>query len=642
MRFILFLLPILIFLTSCSSDSNNVHKNPTVINGFVDLQSVSFETKDLIPLNGSWNLYWNERLQSVQNHSQNHDYINLPGLWNGLEVKGEKLPSQGYATFHLSVQLNDDDLNRTLGLYIPYIHTAYAVYIDGELKVEVGSVGDSKETSKPKYSPNSIFFTPAEKTFDIIIQASNFHHTKGGLSGDILIGNAEALTLYTQKRVANNLFLFGCFLIIAIYHISIYMYRREEVTSFVFGLFSLLIGIRMLLIDQAFLVTLFPTLNWGLEMRLEYVTNYGGFFLFLIFLKQMYPLDVHYRFYRVMVVITGLFTSLVLLTTPYIFTYIFNWYTVLALFLILYFAYVLIVAAIRKRESALISAVAGLFFYLTITNDLLYNLNIIQTGNYLPLGFLVFIVSQSLVMSIQYSKTFKQVAKLNEQLSHLNESLEDKVQERTETLKNTMRETAAALAEKSALEERNQLIRDIHDTVGHTLTTIIVQIEAGKRLIKKDPLSAVAKLDASQQQVRTGLDDIRRILKIIKTAELSDNFLDSIRQLIANTEKTTGVTIETEIVLNGTFTSQLRHVLFRALQEGLTNGIRHGQSNSFIFKLYDSNVNVHFYLKDNGNSPEEFEMGLGLTAMKERVDELGGTFELDTADGFTIHITLPK
>ncbi|WP_240491793.1 histidine kinase, partial [Acinetobacter baumannii] len=72
---------------------------------------------------------------------------------------------------------------------------------------------------------------------------------------------------------------------------------------------------------------------------------------------------------------------------------------------------------------------------------------------------------------------------MSSELKELNNTLEEKVMERTEKLTSSLKEMAAARAEMSALAERNRIAGEIHDIVGHTLTTTIIQIEAGKRLL---------------------------------------------------------------------------------------------------------------------------------------------------------------
>lgn len=79
------------------------------------------------------------------------------------------------------------------------------------------------------------------------------------------------------------------------------------------------------------------------------------------------------------------------------------------------------------------------------------------------------------------------------------------------------------------------------------------------------------------------------------------------------------------------------------MQEGLTNGIRHGQSSAFHFTLQDDGEKVQFELLDNGNGAEDLLLGFGLSMMRDRVEQLKGTFLIQSAhgNGCVVHITLP-
>lgn len=614
--------------------------------GHIDLSDVVLHEGKIIKLNGEWEFYWNELFNpdELSNKKADHYFDQINRIWNNYDYDGMKLPGTGYATFRLTANIHEEDIAKPLAIYIPYIHTAYSIFINGEHLDSVGKVGKSKTETSPKYHPKIIFFTPKSDTIEIVFHVSNFAHNKGGFSTPLLLGDADQLYKYKEKKIASSLFLSGTFFIIGFYHFTIFIYRTTEKSSLYFSIFSFLIASRILLIDDIYLVQLFPNLSWMFEIKLEYFIISGGFLVYLLFIKSLYSKEVNQIIFRIIMTICSIYCLMSIFTPPFIFTYLFRFFSILSIIFIGYFIYVMILALIRKQEGALISCIAGMIFYYTIINDILYNLGWIKEGKYiLALGFIIFIFSQSLVLSKKYATTFKKVAQLNKELQLLNESLEEKVHERTESLKRTMQETASAVAEKSILEERSRLVRDIHDTVGHTLTTVNVQIEAGKRLISKDPEKAIERFNASQDMVRTGLDEIRRLLQVLKSSDLSHSFIETIQNLIEKTQFHTNVIIDDDINLQSPLTIQQQHVLFRALQEGLTNGLRHGKCKHFYFELKEEDRHVHFFLKDDGQGTDKLNYGLGLSSMKERVEELNGTMEIhsERGKGFTIKIILP-
>ncbi|MFC4302332.1 AAA family ATPase [Cohnella boryungensis] len=233
-------------------------------------------------------------------------------------------------------------------------------------------------------------------------------------------------------------------------------------------------------------------------------------------------------------------------------------------------------------------------------------------------------------------------AKLYSDVQELKNNLERQVEERTRSLERSMLETSAALAEVSVYEERSRIAQEIHDIVGHTLTSTVIQIEAGKRLIRKDAEEAAARLREAQDLVRHGLNEIRGSVHMLKEDKYA-NLGDTLGQLIRDTERNMGVVIQAEIEDFPDLPASHKKMFYYALQEGLTNGIRHGGSLKFRFHLNDADGAAQFRLQDYGKGASKIAMGFGLKAMKDRAEQLGGDLEIEfrQGEGFLLSIDLP-
>lgn len=235
-------------------------------------------------------------------------------------------------------------------------------------------------------------------------------------------------------------------------------------------------------------------------------------------------------------------------------------------------------------------------------------------------------------------------AKLFSRIQYLKNSLEDQVAERTRSLEKSMQETSAAVAEMTVYAERNRIAQEIHDIVGHTLTSTILQIEAGKRLLQKDKDSAATRLKEAQDLVRHSLNEIRNSVHMLKEDKYYD-IAQALQQLIRDTERNTGAVVRAAIDAECLAGVSLMHkkVLYHALQEGLTNGIRHGHSNEFDFSLTGDGSQLRFMLADNGTGASHIEMGFGLKMMRDRVEQLQGTLYIDAKPnkGCLLRISLP-
>ena len=238
-----------------------------------------------------------------------------------------------------------------------------------------------------------------------------------------------------------------------------------------------------------------------------------------------------------------------------------------------------------------------------------------------------------------------QNAMLYDQLRTENTTLEGAYAETAVTLEHTQREAAGTMLEKAILEERNRIASDIHDTIGHALTSVLLQIEAGKKLLARQASdAAVTKLDNAQQLLREGLQQLRKTLSMLREdAERGEESALSLETFIRKTMDYTGIRIDYAIAPDIQLTAAQKYVLYRALQEGITNGIRHGGASRFEFSLKREGPQVEFTLRDDGRGSESIVYGFGLTAMSGRVRDLGGTLEVDSAPGrgCTLTIRLP-
>ncbi len=206
-----------------------------------------------------------------------------------------------------------------------------------------------------------------------------------------------------------------------------------------------------------------------------------------------------------------------------------------------------------------------------------------------------------------------------------------------------LKEASMELEDMTVLRERNRIAREIHDTVGHTLTTVLLELEAGERLIPLDPAGAATKVKLAKSQIRKGLNDIRASVETLNSGNEMLDFIASIKLLIHEIMLHGDIHIRYQIDELPRLVPEQERALYHALQEGITNGIRHGKSTAFVFNLKRTEKWLEFLLQDNGVGTEQLIPGFGLTTMEERINELGGIFSIDSkpGEGCFIHISLP-
>ena len=176
-------------------------------------------------------------------------------------------------------------------------------------------------------------------------------------------------------------------------------------------------------------------------------------------------------------------------------------------------------------------------------------------------------------------------------------------------------------------EERNRLAREIHDTLAHTLTTVIVGLEAGKKLLDKDTERAREELLKSQRLAREGLDEIRRSVKALLPRTLEEQgFIGALKGLASELGET-GSEVNVLVEEGVEVPPKLELPLYRVAQESITNSARHGHASTISVKLYRHNGALRLEIRDNGSGCSNLIEGYGIKGMRSRIAAVGGMVE---------------
>lgn len=203
---------------------------------------------------------------------------------------------------------------------------------------------------------------------------------------------------------------------------------------------------------------------------------------------------------------------------------------------------------------------------------------------------------------------------------------------------------ADSIEEVTLLRERNRISRDIHDSVGHDLSTILIQLGALERLTKDDDRLAplVHRLhDFSKES----LGHVRAAVRGLKPSHYNLDPIIMIQNLLHQHKRMTGTDSNMSLSKNNWHLSEDQGaVLYRAVQEFLANANKYSKATLIRLVISFSEDEVLVSLADNGVGAEKVVKGFGLTSMTERVEELGGKLTLWTApgEGYKAKIILPR
>lgn len=202
----------------------------------------------------------------------------------------------------------------------------------------------------------------------------------------------------------------------------------------------------------------------------------------------------------------------------------------------------------------------------------------------------------------------------------------------------------AAITEKiGENNERKRLAREIHDTLGHALTGIAAGVDACIAMIDIDTSVTKQQLMVVAKVVREGIGDVRRSLNKLRPGALEEHTLkEAIQKMIDEFSEVSDVKIDFDYQLEKIdFENTKEDIIFRTIQESITNSLRHGHAKIIQIKLYQEGSNLEIFIKDNGIGCEDIKIGYGLKQMKERIAILNGYLEYSGNDGFMIKVIIP-
>ncbi|MES5823369.1 sensor histidine kinase [Streptomyces sp. RG80] len=205
---------------------------------------------------------------------------------------------------------------------------------------------------------------------------------------------------------------------------------------------------------------------------------------------------------------------------------------------------------------------------------------------------------------------------------------------------------AARVAELSAATERNRLARDIHDSLGHHLTAMSVQLEMASEFRALDPDAAQRALNEARRSVRLALGDVRQSVRALRSETPPHPTLAAaLADLAHGGAVAPRVSVEVSGDQDGYGTAELT-TLYRAAQEGVTNARRHARATrvSVVLRLAEDAARLVVADDGRGFTPAEATAGVGLLGMRERVQLVAGSVDIDSdpGAGTRLTVTVPR
>jgi signal transduction histidine kinase len=230
------------------------------------------------------------------------------------------------------------------------------------------------------------------------------------------------------------------------------------------------------------------------------------------------------------------------------------------------------------------------------------------------------------------------------------QAAKDASNDRLETANSRLQEYSAQVEELSVMRERNRIAREIHDTLGHALTLLAVQLETATQLEARGDPRLHEELLEARQVAKACLTEVRHSVEALRPDEVSgDSLQEQLRKLVAACETTcreTRITLDLEEATHP-LNPEVCLTLYRCAQEALTNIRKHAHATKVLLRLSTSDEQVELTVLDNGQGcepiHEQSTSGFGLRGMRERVVLLDGRLSAgpEPGHGWRVEVVLP-
>lgn len=423
---------LLILLFSCDM---RLAKSASAVDGKADLSSgIDFEGGEVARLDGEWEFRRGALLTPMDFRPDalpagghvSSGTMRVPGLWaavNGFEAPRPEVTGTG--TLRLVVSLPPGE--RAWGLRIPNANSALKLFVDGQLLAELGSVSERKDATYLPSNGLSVKNFTASGRVEIVMQVANFSTPYIGTWDSLLLGSADAIASRHASALVSTALISGALLIMGLYHLGIFLLRRNDRSVFIFGVICLFMTVRNLIMGERILLNLFPhsVLGWEWAFKIEHLSAHLVVPLFALFFRTLYPRYMRKGAVLVILSVAAAWGLLILGAPAILYHRFLHWYEFFLLGAGFYAFASLMLAAVRREKGALMVLVGLTFLMGTATNDVLLSIGAIKGTFYMAsYGVFLYIFTQSFHLSMIFSKAFKDIEELSEGLQAKNRELE--------------------------------------------------------------------------------------------------------------------------------------------------------------------------------------------------------------------------
>ncbi len=210
-----------------------------------------------------------------------------------------------------------------------------------------------------------------------------------------------------------------------------------------------------------------------------------------------------------------------------------------------------------------------------------------------------------------------------------------------ESAKTRLMDYSKQVEKISQLEERTRISRELHDSIGHSLTGVLMQVDACIQIMGVNKEKGMELLNSVYTNINSSIEMVKQTVHKLYPVGYKTN-LESLRELINKFKLETGTNIQ--FIIDGNafeISPTVETVIYSNVQEAITNSVRYSYSNCISIKLLYASEYIEIFISDDGVGAKDLKKGFGLTGIEERISIIGGTVSFSGNNGFHIHMRIP-
>ncbi len=434
----------------------------------IDISNIEGKTK----LSGEWAYAYGKLIPPSQTNLL-ADKINIPS-----QLNKNGISHNGCATFAIDLNVTP---NKALSIDLRRPLTVWKIFIDNQLLAESGTMDVNTGLFEAAMTRGAFSFTPKTDNVRITVWLANSQHEYFGISDSPVIAPTGVLEKSRANLAYLEFFIIGILFSAGMYHIGLFVLYRKEKTPLWFGIFCLTLAIRTSTTGAKVITYIFDNIKWETVVRVEYLTGYALLCMFVFYIGSLYEKQSNKKIEYVFLALSLLYILFVIFGSTVFFTSTLYSYELIVLAFIVFTMWLLYRSYKAKEQSSIFALIAFFVFAGTIVHDLLmFNKLIDDNKDLFPVGFLIYLAAQAVILMRRYADAFRR-------LERHGEELENTVDERTKELQNMVKQRELLFRELSHRVKNNlQFIigllwikrSSVDEKTNETLSSLQSQIQA--------------------------------------------------------------------------------------------------------------------------------------------------------------------